>query len=73
MKTAPFAIAFPGSLQTANGKRNYWTTSRVEMWWLKFYRGYRIVCAQHVPKRAVFGHIQYESVWCLQPGLSRAN
>lgn len=56
MKTAPSAL-----------KPRIATRSRVRVWWLATFRGYRLVRTTEEPQEGSFGHLRFVSHFWLEP------
>lgn len=41
------------------------TSLRPRMWWLTWFRGFRVVSLHRVPKQNAFGEIYYKNQWIL--------
>lgn len=41
------------------------TTSRIRVWYLKRFRGYRVLSMHRLPKQNSFGEIYYRNSWIL--------
>ena len=52
----------PNSLQS-DGKRIVETSVRFRMWWLTWFRGYKLTNLRRLPKVNFFGEIYYKNVW----------
>ena len=42
-----------------------WTESAFKVWWLKKFRGYRIIAVRQVPSESAFGGVKYTRKWLI--------
>ena len=42
-----------------------WTESALKVWWLKKFRGYRIITVRQVPKESIIGGVRYTKKWLM--------
>ena len=51
--------------RTAKQSAQVVTQSWLRMKWLTLFRGYRVHRAEHIPKQAIVGQVEYDSTWWL--------
>ena len=47
------------------------TSSRMRMWWLNTFHGYRVLEEKLTPRKGSFGRISYQRIWILRPDEAR--
>lgn len=54
---------FEPNIPRSDGKQTVETSARFRMWWLTWFRGYKLTNLRRLPKVNLFGEIYYKNVW----------